>query len=316
MKETHYYFIALLLILAVPWTANGKQSSFSKHPTSMGTEFSYQWMGIAESQQLSFELTHKNIEQLPSSSPAYNPMLAQNSIRRELLQYAQTIDPKLARISITQSGATLNMEVSGKYQNEIDNINRTLAEKFKLAEVQYLSKNYYIPFKNEMGQQAIKQDHKRYALESAEYISPIVAAIKKQLVNPNNVREFINFTLSWLQAIPYDTLEDRISSNGSGFAAPQQLLLYNKGDCDSKSTLFLSLLKAYNPNLSTQMVFLPEHALVGVELKPTKTDTKITELGADYILAEPTGPAKHELGEIAPSSLMAIRNRQYTTEHF
>jgi hypothetical protein len=56
--------------------------------------------------------------------------------------------------------------------------------------------------------------------------------------------------------------QDHISSNGSGFAAPRQLSLNNKGDSDSKSTIFLALLKSYKPRLAATMAFLTNHALV------------------------------------------------------
>jgi transglutaminase-like putative cysteine protease len=299
-----------------PFRAHSEQEHFFKNSSTLGIEFNYQWQSEDGIRELKFLLAHTDIDQLPTSAPAYNPLLAQNYIRRNLLEYAKTIDPKIANILIKRSAGSLNIQVSGKYPDQVNEITATLDKKHEEAEADYLAKNYYVPFKNQMGRLAIKQDHRRYAEESSNHLSGIVLAIKEQINNPNNAREFINFTLNWLQAIPYDTLKNRISSNGSGFAAPQQLLLNNKGDCDSKSTLFLALLKSYNPKLSAQMVFLPNHALVGINLNPNETDAKIIRNYLSYILAEPTGAAQYKLGEIAPSSHMAIRNHQFTTELF
>nr|WP_297349567.1 hypothetical protein [uncultured Glaciecola sp.] len=210
------------------------------------------------------------------------------------------------------------LEVSSKLADKVNEITETFGKKHEEAEADYLTENYYVSFRNEMGQLMIKPDHIRYAEESSQNLNSIVLAIKEQMNNPYNPREFVDFSLNWLQTIPCDTLENRLSSNGSGFAAPRQLLLNNKGDCYSKSTLFLALLKSYNPRLPSKMFFLPNHALAGVlvSLKPNKADEQIIHDNVSYILAEPTGAAQYKLGEIAPSSKMAIRNRQFTTELF
>ncbi|WP_157825563.1 hypothetical protein [Glaciecola sp. 33A] len=308
--------IALIVMFITPFKADSQQEYFFKNSSTLGIEFNYQWQSEDGIRKLKFLLTHTDIDKLPTSAPAYNTLLAQNYIHRNLLEYAKTIDPKIANISIKRSAGSLNMQVSGKYPEQIDKITATLGKKHEEAEAEYLTKNYYVPFKNEMGRLTIKQDHRRYAEESSNHLSGVVLAIKEQLNNPNNAREFIDFTLNWLQTIPYDTLENRISSNGSGFAAPQQLLLNNRGDCDSKSTLFLALLKSYNPTLSAKMVFLRNHALVGVNMNPNETDAQIVQNNLSYILAEPTGAAQYKLGEIAPSSQIAIRNQQFTTELF
>lgn len=304
----------LLQIFLMPTEVYSQQDRFFKNRFESGIEFNYQWQSTDGPKELKFILSHDDIAKLPNSAPAYNPALAQNYIHRSLLEYAKFVDPREARILIKRSGSSLNMEVSGKQSDKVNEITVALGKKHDEAEADFLHKNYYVPFTNEIGQSAIKQDHRRYAIESSQNISSIVSAIKEQLNNPNNPRDFIDFTLSWLQAIPYDTLDDRISSNGSGFAAPRQLLLNNKGDCDSKSTFFLALLKSYNPKLSAKMIFLPNHALVGITLKANKTDERIMQSNLSYILAEPTGPAQYKLGEIAPSSKMAIRNRQFSTE--
>ena len=309
-------YSTLIIVALVPFASISQQSSFYKIDTTPGIEFNYKWLSSEGPKALKFELSHTDIENLPNSASAYNPILAQNYIQRSILEYAKTVDPRVARISIRRIGASLEIEVSGGSQQQIDKISEALRKRQDKAEADYLVKNYYVPFTNQMGQKVIKQDHLRYASESSDSLSEIVSAISAQITNPKATREFIDFTLNWLQTIPYDTLDNRVSSNGSGFAAPRQLLLNNKGDCDSKSTLFLALLKSYNPNVSAKMILLPNHALVAVRLKPNKTDEVMQQGGLTYILAEPTGAAQYKLGEIAPSSSIAIRNRQFTTELF
>lgn len=317
MFKSFVYLLLLTLCIAHSQAVNAKQTSFSQMRTVDGRSFDYKWLDKNnEVQILSFTIPNETLLTLPESAPAYNPILAQNSIRRALMTYAKTVDPRLAKISIKQSGGSIQMQVTAPTKEDAEAINKKLGEQYAAAENAYMSKHYYVPFKNEFGQDFIKQDHKRYALESADGMQAIVTEIKKHLSNPRSPNEFIDFALSWLQAIPYDTLENRASSNGSGFASPRQLLLDNKGDCDSKSTLFLALMNAYNPKLQTSMVYLPNHALVGVVLKPKDDQQFITDDGVRFVLAEPTGPAQYSLGEIDNKSELAIRNRQVSLEHF
>jgi hypothetical protein len=315
MKYSVSLFLCLILTGVFSQAGFAKQTSFSQARTENGRSFEYVWLdGSRKTKRLSFTIAHETLLSLPESAPAYNPILAQNAIRRALLLYAKTVDPRIAKINIKQSGGAIQMQVTAPTKEDAEEINRILGEQYSAAESAYMAKHYYVPFKNELGQDFIKQDHRRYALESAQGMHTIVEEIKKQLSNPRNSNEFIDFTLSWLQAIPYDTLENRASSNGSGFSSPRQLLLDNRGDCDSKSTLLLALMNAYNPKLQTSMIYLPNHALVGISLKPRDEQQVITDDGLPFVLAEPTGPAQYSLGEIDNKSELAIRNRQVSIE--
>ncbi|MBF7071875.1 hypothetical protein ISG33_00495 [Glaciecola sp. MH2013] len=317
MNKKLSVFITLAVSILFTADIDAKQTRFNKYQLDDSIKFEYEWTtSEGEQQSLAFSFKKATFSLLPESAPAYNPLLAQNSAQRALLLYAKTLDPRDARVSISQSGNTLSMKVTGRSEKLVEEVNNMLTVKHDEAQAAYLNENYYVAFRDDLGQKAIKHDHKRYALESAPHLVAIVEAIKEALINPNDTRAFVNYALSWLQAIPYDTLENRASSNGSGFAAPQQLLLNNRGDCDSKSTLFLALLKTYNANVKSTMVYLPNHALVGVALKPQKQDLSIKEGKTSFVLAEPTGPAQYALGEVAPESAMGIRNRQTTLELF
>jgi hypothetical protein len=294
---------------------SAKQVYFSQQAIEQSRLFSYQWQDInQDAQTLQFSIPNKTIRQMPSTGAAYHPQLAQRAIKSQLLAYAKTIDPRMAKINIKQQGAQINISVTANKQGVAQEITDKLGELQKQAQMEYLQNNFYLPFKNHYGQKAIKHDHARYAQLSVEGTQAIVEAIKKSIENPNDFREFINFTLSWIQSIPYNTLEDRVSSNGSGFASPRELIISNQGDCDSKSTLMATIIKAYAPNADVRMIFLPQHALLGIKMKPNKKDRSIKIGRKDFVLLEPTGPAFYMLGEIAPSSSNSLRNRQYTSE--
>jgi hypothetical protein len=62
------------------------------------------------------------------------------------------------------------------------------------------------------------------------------------------------------------------------------------------------------------MLYLPNHALLGISLPFRSTERTLNIAGIDYLLMEPTGPAKLKLGEIAPSSERAIDGNTYSFE--
>lgn len=312
LKATFYCCI-LYCSLTEPSIA--KQMYFSQQSLQDSRLFSYKWEdNNQDSQSLQFVLKNNVIQEMPSTGAAYRPQLAQRAIKSGLLTYAKTVDPRIAKIDIKQQGAQINISVTASKSGLAQEITEKLSHLQKQIQQDYLESNFYLPFKNHYGQDTIKHDHARYAQLSIEGAKVIAQTIKQSIENPSDFRGFVNFTLSWIQSIPYNTLEDRVSSNGAGFASPRELIISNRGDCDSKSTLMASIIKAYAPNAEVRMIFLPRHALLGIKMKPGKEDKTIKIGKRKFVLLEPTGPALYELGKIAPSSNNAIRNRQYTTE--
>jgi hypothetical protein len=62
------------------------------------------------------------------------------------------------------------------------------------------------------------------------------------------------------------------------------------------------------------MVLLPKHALLAVAVRPKPNDKVVTENGIEYVLLEAAGPGYFDIGEVADSTLMGIRNRQFILE--
>ena len=144
----------------------------------------------------------------------------------------------------------------------------------------------------------------------------IIKPLILEKVSIKNIRKVTNYVLSFIQNIPYSPLDSRISSSGAGFNTPLKLLWENQGDCDSKVTLTASLLRALMPRISMVLVFIDQHAFIGIAIPPNGDEIAIIENGVTYVLAEPTGPALLPLGELAPSSEQAIYNGHYITQHY
>ncbi len=122
--------------------------------------------------------------------------------------------------------------------------------------------------------------------------------------------------LSWVQSIPYNTLENRLTSNGSGYSPPMKVISDNRGDCDSKSVLTAALLKALIPGIDLNMVFLNNHALLAANLPHRENEHKINIGRSEFLLLEPTGPALMIAGQVGRQSEGAIAGGQYTLESF
>ncbi|MDU0352673.1 hypothetical protein RS130_00975 [Paraglaciecola aquimarina] len=179
---------------------------------------------------------------------------------------------------------------------------------------QYLDDNYLSYLQTHVGQQFIKPDHLRYIEEGKASLSPAAQALNKKISATNNTQSFVNLLLSWVQSIPYNTLQDRQTTNGAGYLPPSLVLSNNQGDCDSKSVLAASLIRSVLPEVKMVMLYLPKHALLGININNNRRGRRLDIEGINYTLMEPTGPAELKLGNIARSSEQAIASKKYSYE--
>jgi hypothetical protein len=304
--------IALALILfSYSELLSAQQLHFAKENTSQNTEFNYSWRYQDAEYTLSFALNTAALFSMPPSPPAYSAKVFQENVYVQVLKAAKHIDPKAAKIDVKKNHSGLSFNVSSRTPNYAQKVLDELKQAHDIAQNEYWSENYFVKYHSPTGASSIRHDHAKYTKKSSEALLPIVDAIKKMQLNPLDHREFISIALGWIQSIPYNPLEDRLSSNGAGFISPRDLLLQNQGDCDSKSTLLSALLKAFDSNLDVHMVYLPEHALLAVNMRDIEGEMTINYKGSTYVLIEPTGPAQFSIGTVADSTKTHLRNRQF-----
>jgi len=191
---------------------------------------------------------------------------------------------------------------------------KKIYEQQDLAIDRYLHKTYYSRYVSPLGEKGVKPDHVRFAKESKALMLPVAQALYELLPEDLTGRSHTNLLLSWLQSIPYNKLEDRITANGKGYAPPPQVILNNQGDCDSKSVLMATIMRLLLPESNMVLLLLPNHALLGIGL-PKQGDDETIELdGISYTLMEPTGPALFKVGEITEQSRQYIANGQFRAE--
>lgn len=311
-RLTQFFVLLVLITSSLQAVVSAQQSNFSKASKSLNTEFNYNWRHQDSEYQLSFIIDTATLYAMPPSPPNYNLKVFQEKVYLEVMHAASKIDAKIANIDIKKNSTGLSFNVRSRFPNKAQIVLDELKIVHDKAQETYWNDNFFIKYSSTTGADIIRHDHAKYTSLSSNSLYPIVEAIRNMQTNPQDMREFIHIALAWIQSIPYNKLEDRLSSNGSGFVSPRDLLIQNQGDCDSKSTLMAALLKAYNQHLDLQMVYLPKHALLAINIRAKDDEMTIRSQGEEYILLEPTGPAQLSLGKVADTTKRSLQNHQFT----
>ena len=312
IPHRHFKWI-LLALLNVHLCSFAQQLAFNKSKQNKEMSFDYTWSDHKEqTRDIAFALPLRQLNR--QRHKRFIPELAQQYVYIELHKAAREIDPREARVQIQHRGQNIHIQVTSRSDNLLDKWQRSMAQSQEKALDQYLQDNYYSHFRSHLGQEAVKPDHLRYITENQAALLPIAQAVYDKLPTNSETRAYVNLVLSWVQSIPYNELESRITSNGAGYLPPLSVVANNQGDCDSKTVLMASLIRSLLPDVKMTIVFLPNHALLGIVL-PFRTNEETLDIdGMDYLLMEPTGPAKIPLGEVANSSARDIAGNMYSLE--
>jgi hypothetical protein len=305
--------IIAIACLSIHLSSFAQQIAFNKSKQNNQFKFNYTWSDIQDiSRDITFTLPASQLNR--QNHKKFIPELAQQYVYIELHKAARKIDPREARVQIQRRGQDLLIQVNSRSDKLLDKWQRSMQQSKTKALDQYLEDNYYSHFRSYLGQEAIKPDHLRYVKENQAALLPIAQAVYDRLPSNSETRAYVNLVLSWVQSIPYNELKNRVTSNGAGYLPPLLVVANNQGDCDSKTVLMASLIRSLLPDVKMTMIFLPNHALLGISL-PFRTNEETLDIdGLDYLLMEPTGPAKIPLGEIANSSARDIAGNMYSTE--
>ncbi|MBE1300084.1 MAG: hypothetical protein GJ680_09290 [Alteromonadaceae bacterium] len=308
---------SILPILLVLLSASGqtKQSYYHKEENDKNITLQYQWRDSFGTQRnIEFDLEKDKIAKQYRQNKIYRPEIAFRYVYIEMQKHARTINPRDARIKFRNFKNELQIEVKAE-NTELQNkyLNDLLVAR-ENAFVDYLKQNYYDRYRSPYGQLGVKPDHTRFVAESVTSLLPAAQAIYEQLDEESTSRAYVNLLLSWVQSIPYNALQDRMTSNGAGYLAPTDVLTANIGDCDSKTVLTAALLRSLLPQLHMVMVYLPNHALLGANLPHFEGEAMISRDGIDSLLLEPTGPAIMKVGVLGEETERYIGNGMYVLE--
>ena len=149
-----------------------------------------------------------------------------------------------------------------------------------------------------MGETGIVPDAVTIAEKTQSLLRTLVVAIGNELKD-NSRRSYTNYVGHFVQSIPYDSLSSKLSSRGDGFTPPNYLLLNNRGDCDSKVSLTLALLKEIIPEARMIIVYFPKHAIFGIQMAKQANDITLMHNGTEFVLMDVAGPAVLPAGQLS-----------------
>lgn len=293
-----------------------KQLNFDKVKVKQGYRFHYQWLDHSKKQQaISFTLGQEGLFDRFRSFKTYQNSYAQKTILRRIKKYMRKTPISGVQIRYQQHQDKFSIEVNGLDKEKISKAYQKLVQLEADITQDYLKETYYQAFTNHEQISGIKVNHVSIANNSVADLKSLKPIILDK-VSIENIRKASNYVLGFVQSIPYNTLESRISSSGAGFNPPLQLLWENQGDCDSKMTLTAALLRALMPRIDMVFVYIDGHAFIGIDIPGQAGEVTIEHEGVNYLLAEPTGPALLPLGTLAPESELAINQGHYVAQNY
>jgi hypothetical protein len=293
-----------------------QQLGFSKTQVEQGYYFQYQWLDHDKNgQTINFTLNKEGLFERFRNFKTYQSSYAQKTILRRIKKKMQRNPIPGVQISYRQQQDKFLIEAKGLDKNKVAEAYRALARLEHEVTQKYLKDTYYQAFTNHEQINGIKVDHVSIANSSVADLKSLKPLILEH-VSIQNIRKVTNYVLSFVQSIPYSTLESRITSSGAGFNPPLQVLWENQGDCDSKMTLTAALLRALMPRIDMALIYIDGHAFIGINIPGEAGEVTIMHNEVSYLLAEPTGPALLPLGTLAPESELAINQGHYTAQDY
>jgi hypothetical protein len=291
---------ALFLTLLISSGVQAEQRAFEVDKNAQRWAFEVRWADAEGAvHRASFELPTAQVRADLDEPLRYKLGEANQYIVGEVRSWAA--DRKGPKVTASASGGAVRISASGKSREKIKEALAEAAQVRDEAAARYRQEHGFTTIDG-----AIAPDHIRHVQEYADDLAPVVAALGGPGDDP---RAFASLALGFVQSIPYE----KASQKRDRYRRPLSLLGRNRGDCDSKSTLFLALMHQAWPELDLAMVYIPGHAFVGLGLEPAKGEAKLEDGDHSWLLAEPVGPNTMPLGEVGKKSRRKARRGRVET---
>jgi len=305
-----------LLSFLLPLVSQAQQLAFTRVLKDDNYHFNYQWLDHNDEQKtIHFTLTQEALFERFRDLKSYQAAFAEKTIVRNIKKKIRQQPIAGVQIFYRQKNGKYILEVKGRDDRKVAQAYQQLTQLERDVTNEYFTDNYYQRFITHDQTSGIKVNHVDIANDSVIDLKSLKPIILEK-VSIKNIRKVSNFVLSFVQSIPYSKLESRLTSSGAGFNPPAKVLWENQGDCDSKMTLTASILRALMPRIEMALIYIDEHAFIGIAIPAQGNEVSINYQGIDYLLAEPTGPALLPLGRLAPESEMAINQGRYMVENY
>ncbi len=290
-------FLLLGLFISLPALAN--KASIEKGGGQWS--FDIRWTDAAgQAQRARFQLPANLVKQDLEEPVVFRKQKASQYAAEAIRSWSK--GRKGPKVSVSVSSGEVRIAVKGKSRSAMKQALAEAQQVGEAAQEEWLEKNGFV----RIDEDTILPDHAGHVAEYAPSLAPVVEA----LGGPGaDARSFAELALGFVQTIPYEKralVSDR-------YRRPLSLLGRNKGDCDSKSVLFLGLMRQAWPELPLAMVYIKGHAFVALGLEPQDDDRTVEIDDVDWVGAEPVGPALNELGELGKTSRRKARRGRYET---
>lgn len=300
--------VVLASFVAMP-QAQAQQLAYQTQDRGYTQAYFMQWRDFdGRHQHLQFSLPRDTVNMSLREFRPLNQADVTNHVYSTARKVASLNRNDGLKVNVARAQDGIQLTVAGRVRNDaqlqrgLDDMNQLM----QTARKSYVEERLY----TFVDEKTIMPDHARVAQMYYPRMRPIAQEVQRQVGLDS--RRTINYLLSMMQTIPYDTLLTKHErSNGTGFATPIELLHNNLGDCDSKSVAMISILRNMYPSMRMMMVYIPEHTFVGFQIPATSSDIALRIQGSTFVLAEPVGPRLMPLGQLDEASLAKLRAGDY-----
>jgi hypothetical protein len=263
---------------------------------------------------LRFKLDNKLLNQYRGMR-RYMPHMADQAVRHALLRKAAALQQNGVRIQFSPPNLPLQYSVQAAEPKLTQQLMATLAAEQSKALNDYLAKGYYYLLDDPVKGKGVIPDHLLFMQDALGQLQPVADAFIANY-GKNNIRQIAAQLTAWIQQIPYRDLDNRVESNGNGYAPPVQLIFDHSGDCDSKAVLWATVMRLIFPSLMIKIIYLPNHAIIAAQVPATDTEQVIDFADSSLLLIDPTGPALLKLGQISDQYQSALQSKQFSQRTF
>ncbi len=281
--------IALLaLILSAP--ASAEQARFHVEKGKSIWHFEVAWRDAAgEFHEINYALSARTVKQDLDQPLRFVPADASRYVAEQVNRWSA--GQRGVAIEATpngQGGVDLSATArdAEKLRAAMDEAQRVRDE----ATERYLTDNGFTTLDGK-----VIPDHALHVVEYADNLSPLVTALGGPTEDP---RDYGAVALSFVQSIPYEQ-RAKVSDR---YRRPLSVLGRNIGDCDSKTVLYLALMREAYPELPLALVYVRGHAYGALGMEAEKGDYSFREEGRSWVGVEPVGPAVVGVGEVGKTS--------------
>ncbi len=297
MKGTRW--LVLVLLWSGSFEANAKQLN---HGVERGTDtwtLTVRWSDAeGQAHRAQYELPTQEVRRDMNTPLKFRKAVAARYMAKEINKDTAGLRGVKVNAWATRNGV-VRIQAKGKNGAKVKAALRQASEARESALERYMADNGY----TYLGKKIVP-DHARHVVQYAEDLAPVVEALGGPTPDP---RDFSDLALSFVQTIPYE----RRARVADLYRRPISILGRNKGDCDSKTVLFLALMHQAYPTLPLAIVYIPGHAFGAVGLDPARGDVRLRRRGETWVGVEPVGPAIHRSGELGRKSRKRARLRLY-----